>query len=214
MKIFAIMGKKQSGKSTFAKFVAEILPESSVQELSFATPVKRFCVDYMGIPEKCCFGNDFEKNMYVGTWSDFFDECVQKAFNAQPDDPISGRQVMQALGTNVVRNCCRESFWQDLLIRNILELRHNGFSGVICVPDVRFPNEYRALKDIGAKSVRIYRYGKDGDGHASETAMDIIPDTELDYVIYEEENKTLKRLRKAVMQILNQEELLTGGLGI
>jgi hypothetical protein len=81
----------------------------------------------------------------------------------------SPRQILQYFGTDYVRNV-KDSYWVDRVLDKIA----TG-TGNFLVPDTRFPNEVAALKEIGAKIVRIVRSGKATDGnsvHVSETALD------------------------------------------
>ncbi|MGZ6854413.1 MAG: AAA family ATPase [Mycobacteriaceae bacterium] len=103
-------------------------------------------------------------------------------------DARTDRDKLQKLGVAVRE--IHESTWVDLLLKNInREARHapNGRVQRFVVTDVRFPNEFRALKEAGFMMLRVYaneptridrlrRIGKLQDEvqlrHASETALD------------------------------------------
>ena len=129
---------------------------------------------------------------------------------------LSPRVMLQTLGTEYGREALYESVWIDIGLetsRRLLSgksdpetrlaatkyiekygLVYGDVSkwqgkGVI-IPDVRFPNELRAIKEAGGQIWRIYRPETDGKatdtgvaGHASETSLDSIPDSEYSGII-------------------------------
>lgn len=210
MKIFGLAGKKQCGKNSFAKFATEIIADPiNTKCFAFADPLKDFCIKYLGLPEKSCYGNNFEKNQWVGKWSDFFDnhELISQ-YNRDPLDNISGRQVLQVVGTNVFRQNFKQSFWVDIFVRKLQHVDEK--TKALFITDVRFPNEFEILKKMGAKMVLLYRNTGtvDSIAHESETSLSAISETDFDYVIDSENNTSLKKLRKQVVKILYNEGLL------
>lgn len=77
---------------------------------------------------------------------------------------LSPRQMMQKVGTDMVRQMWGEDFW----IRN-MDLRL--CDGDVVVSDVRFPNEAQYIRDRGGVLVRIVRNGRASDTHTSETSQ-------------------------------------------
>jgi hypothetical protein len=89
---------------------------------------------------------------------------------------ITPRDVLQFLGTEVFRQCVRESFWTDALLKQM-----EGQSKV-AITDCRFPNERSFVRSLGGKLVRIKRAtGKSLHTHASERSLG--DDKEYDVVI-------------------------------
>lgn len=84
------------------------------------------------------------------------------------------RELLQRLGTEAGREILGENVWVDALM--------NAWERAVCartvVTDVRFPNEYRAIREAGGLLVRIERPGVEAvNGHASEHALrDFVPD--------------------------------------
>jgi hypothetical protein len=70
-RIIALAGRKQSGKNTSYNCMKLWLPDA--QEFAFAEPLKRMCVDILGISEKQAFGSDDDKNSVVPhlLWENF-----------------------------------------------------------------------------------------------------------------------------------------------
>ena len=216
MKIIGLNGKKQAGKDSFANFAEEILP-NQVARISFAYPLKMFCVNYLGVPHKNVFGSDFEKDQWVGTWGIIFGEQNEKLltqYEKNTDDPISGREVLQVVGTDIFRENLNSNIWVDIAKRRLQDQQWdkpvNGKPKVVFITDVRFPNEVDWINEEGYVGVRIYRYtGKtDSIVHSSETSFDSIPDSKFKHLIDAQENTSLSALKKKVIQILNAEELL------
>lgn len=83
----------------------------------------------------------------------------------------SARRVMQVLGTEVGRHIS-EDFWVRIWMKRILDLELVNAKGVI-VDDVRFPNEAKAIKQVGGELWRIQRdsHIKLDVTHASEGSL-------------------------------------------
>jgi hypothetical protein len=97
------------------------------------------------------------------------------------------RRLLQAMGTEVGRAQFGENFWVETAFRKM--------SGNTVFTDVRFPNEYEAIKAAGGEVWRITRKGTGPvNGHPSETALD---DFSFDRVI--ENDGSLDDLAKVVL---------------
>lgn len=85
--------------------------------------------------------------------------------------PITCRHLMQTLGTEWGRQGLHDNIWVDLAKAKIRRLLADG--NRVVVDDMRFPNEYDAIEELGGKTVRIHRPGtQDTTGHASEGKLD------------------------------------------
>lgn len=75
------------------------------------------------------------------------------------------RYAMQTLGTEWGREIMSDRFWVDAVADHIVNLDK------VVITDVRFPNEIRFAKELGAHVFRVVRPGgsSSGDTHASET---------------------------------------------
>lgn len=84
------------------------------------------------------------------------------------------RRYLQRLGTEGIRGNFGEDAWVDIAKRTIQELPTDT---KIVMPDVRFPNEAQAVKDLGGVVWRTERPGFDGGPHPSEAmVLKITPD--------------------------------------
>jgi hypothetical protein len=84
---------------------------------------------------------------------------------------VTCRHMMQTLGTDWGRALIKPTLWIDVAKARISSLMAAGLS--VVVDDVRFPNEFQAIKDLGGTMCRVIRPGlQDTTGHASEGALD------------------------------------------
>lgn len=89
---------------------------------------------------------------------------------------VTGRQLMQTLGTEWGRESVDEDFWTRVLEAKIHSFTKSVRGGHIVVDDMRFPNEYQMLRDNGAVMVKVFRgehqIPAPGRSHVSEGALD------------------------------------------
>lgn len=82
--------------------------------------------------------------------------------------PMSGRDIMQVFGTDIMRRMFSDRIWVDALFRAI----ERDNPAVALIPDMRFPSEFVPLYERGARIIRLMRDVSRGDSHLSETALD------------------------------------------
>lgn len=150
----------------------------SVKVYSFADPLKRFCIDVLGLDPAQCYGSDDDKNSLTHiSWDDMSVEIREKHSRPRRGSGgmkpasgyMTGREVMQIFGTDVCRkidvNCWARGLY------NII--KGEGYQ-LALVGDARFPNEITLGTENGAKVVRLLRKVND-DQHESEIALDDFP---------------------------------------
>ena len=152
MKIIGLVGKKESGKTTLAQMINKWIPKNAnCYFLQFAGILKT-----MILKAKICD----EEELYFH----------KTAFP---------REMMQKIGTNIIREQIDKNFFCKKMIKELLELakRDHPFceNTVVIIDDIRFENEAALIKDVGGVLFRIVRpnWG-DPDEHRSETEMDKI----------------------------------------
>lgn len=106
------------------------------------------------------------------------------------------RQLLQRLGTEVVRELCGPDFWIDYA------LVAAGTMSNVVIPDVRFYNEALAIHEAGGYVYRVVRPGITPlpGGHASEAG---IPDSLVEFDI--ENSGSLDDLESKVHSLFNHE---------
>lgn len=83
-------------------------------------------------------------------------------------DQVSGRELLQKVGTEFFRHRIRDTFWVDLMQQSILE--NEGCT--IVVDDTRFPDEFRLLKSMGFVMLNIINPEENiKDSHISENSL-------------------------------------------
>lgn len=90
-------------------------------------------------------------------------------YNCFPTDmrsgPMSGREVLQIIGTDIFRNNFDNKVWVKALERDI----HSHPSSLILIDDVRFDDELDAVSSLGGAVIRFEGYKK--NEHESELGI-------------------------------------------
>ena len=164
----------QSGKST----VARCLAARGYAIRPFASPLKEMIATFL---YSC--GHSYE---YIHDVLYVNKETVIESFG------VTGRHLMQTLGTEWGRQCVLPDVW----LRH-WALRVEGAPYVV-VDDVRFPNEAQLLIELGGEMWRVGRPGVERiSGHASEGGLDAWPH----FTQYIVNNGTLTELYDAIAAI-------------
>lgn len=156
---------------------------------------------------KCGTGKDtavfFLKNKYGGKQLSFAQPLYEIMHYAQK---VCGfkqekdRKFLQWLGTDWARSK-ENDVWLRLLRENTPKAKN------VYVSDLRFRNEFYALRQDGWTCIKLKRIVEDdrkGTGshtHKSETDLDIIPDHSWDAVI--ENNGTIKEFEEKIDEVIN-----------
>lgn len=167
--IIALSGYAKSGKDTVADIIRSL--DSGVKVVRFSDPLKQVAEVLTGIP--------------AAKWnSQHLKDTIIPGYN------MTGRDFLQRLGTEAVRN----NFDQDTWVRALFSKYRIGDKWIIT--DCRFGNEARWVKQFGGKIVRVHRDGIGPvNGHTSETEID---SWIFDHIIHN--NGTLEDLRKTVIE--------------
>jgi len=149
--VLGASAKKQGGKSTFLDMLG---PEmGDVQVIRMADELKRTVID--------CF-TPWEWELTIADLES--DETKNRMLPCGQ----TIRQVLQVIGTDWFRG-----LWEDCWINAWKRQVAESDADVIFVPDVRFPNELKAVQDMDGFVIRLMRAPFAGvDQHASETALD------------------------------------------
>jgi len=158
-----------------------------IKMYSFADGLKSLCVEFFGLKPEQVYGTDEQKNQIQEhlLWENMprfvnsniikkppIDSRIGSIQGWEPvkaywkEGPMTAREFMQYLGTDVMRK-----MYEPVHVNHALDKILSEQSNLAIVPDVRFPNEVKAIQDAGGKVVRLTRNTRK-DNHASECGLD------------------------------------------
>lgn len=128
-KLVAFIGPKGCGKTS----LCNLLEDQDTVRLSFATPLRSMLEA-------------------IGVTYEYHTENKSKAIPHIPGNP-SSRHLLQTLGTEWGRRLVHPEIWADLAIKAFTDKMNQGQD--VVVDDLRFPNEFDAVRNAGGVIVRI-----------------------------------------------------------
>ncbi len=152
--VVGLVGRRGSGKGT----VSKVFMAHGDRLFAFADPLKDVVSTVYDLPRHLLEGETPESR----EWRKL----------AHPN--LGGKtpeQALQQIGTEGFRAFYSET-WVNKLTRSIL-LLPPGTRAV--VTDVRFVNEFEALRQLGASFIYIHRPGIDRQNHSSEQVEELMP---------------------------------------
>lgn len=127
--------------------------DSIVKIYNFADILKQdICIKILGLSYNQCYGDDTQKS-----------ELTHCKLN---DKQCTARDLMQYIGTDIFRKL-RPDVWTSATINKIIDEQPH----IAIITDCRFPNEVKAIKDLGGKVIRLCR-NKFFSEHESENILD------------------------------------------
>lgn len=185
MKIIGLSGKKCVGKDTVADIIINSTANSC--KIGFADAL------YREVATMMLQADNFKIN----------EESIEDKITYIKNNKSHFRTLLQWWGTDYRRKFFGDNYWIEKCIDKIKLLPSES---LVVVPDVRFINEFEAIKKLGGTVWRIYRphSPNETDNHSSETELS-------SYINYFDEtiinNGTLQDLEQRVMLFLKQENL-------
>ncbi len=156
--IIGICGLIGSGKGT----VADILVDEHFKKISFADKLKD------GV--STVFGWDRQKLEGDTDDSREWRELEDKFWTKETGRKITPRLVLQLFGTDCMRDGFDNGIWVSLVKKKLLENPNTDF----VIPDVRFENEIKMIKEVGGKVWVVIR-GQTPNWLIEYQRHDIIP---------------------------------------
>lgn len=155
--IIGVLGRKGSGKDTVADYV---VTKFKFEKMTFAKPLKDACKILFNFTDEQLYGDLKEVN--DARWG------------------VSPRQVLQYLGTDVIRKGMKQlipdiqdNFWVNLLRIKYLEKIQFDPNTKVIVSDVRFQNEIDMVHQMGGIVIKLIRpLNSNIDVHESEKNID------------------------------------------
>lgn len=172
MILIGLAGAAGSGKNYVADQI--MAKYESVRQLAFADPLKQVVHHMFGIPLEDCYteAGKNRQTWYRWEWLDLRGKAVRVGDQMQKNVVGSGfmtvRDLLQYVGTDLVRNHWNENHWINLAEQRI----RNTPESIVIVTDVRFENEANLIAAMGGTTLRVAGRAAVGTPqHASETGQ-------------------------------------------
>lgn len=192
MVLIGIMGRIGSGKTLGSDYIAN---KHNFIEKSFADSLKKACSELFMLSNAQLNGTQLQKLTPDPRW-----------YNCTP------RQMMQYVGTDLLRNCLdviMPGIGGDVFVNNVriwyTDLKKHDPLANVVISDVRFQNEVDFIHSVGGFVIKIVRSDIDENNsvinnHASETGAENI--LNYDYLITND--STIEEYYKKIDQILTE----------
>lgn len=172
--LIALAGRKRTGKETVYKLMYSYLNRPA--EFQFATPLKKFCIDVLGLTWEQCYGPDAARESPTQYRWGWVNKDIREFYKKQSDDVMTARDVLQVVGTDLMREQFYKDIWAEAGVRAAI-----NSDAISCIfSDTRFTNEIRAIREMSSKLnyhkpliIRLYRETQLIDSHKSECALDV-----------------------------------------
>lgn len=202
--------------------------ETNWQIKKWADPLRKVTAIMLGMDVNFLYTDEF-KSMYLPSCWNYIRqtfECDEHNRDGFTEASMTGREFLQKLGTDAVRNGLHENAWVNALMADYTWVDSKYYQHKDGTPikttdlpnwiltDTRFPNELAAVKERGGISIRINRPWQMPqwldevpkptiEKHPSETSLDT---AEFDYVI--DNNGTIEELVHKLKAILIERQLI------
>lgn len=148
LKVVGVTGLMRSGKDSIAEVLVQ---DFGYMRLSHADALKEGCAAMLGRPLIDMYEGDREAVM--------------------PDWGFSIRHFLQVMGTECVRGHFRQDFWIVALTQRIAALSRDTGQSEFVIPDVRFEDEAKNVREHGGFVIHVERPGQVRGTHASEQGV-------------------------------------------
>jgi hypothetical protein len=197
--IIGISGKMHSGKDTVGNIIEMLAatndPTVNWEIKKYAGKLKEIACILTGCTLEQLEDQEFKKKALSREW------CYPTEWQGKEHwVEMTTRELLQKLGTEAMRNGLHENVWVNALYADYTNQNW-------IITDMRFPNEFDAVKSRGGITIRVNRVRyisthSEGE-HESERALD---DHKFDYVIYN--NGSMSDLITKVREILTQNKII------
>lgn len=201
--LIGISGRMGSGKNTVASIINQIT-NNKFEEKAFAFKLKQIASILTGIEVSKFEDQEFKKTNLGEEWSSpILGEDWQ-------DVSMTVRELLQKLGTDCLRdnlhpNVHINALFSDYKYENEESTYLNPYPTIEypywLITDLRFPNEFEAIKNRGGICIRVIRGVEKTPNsnlhHISETSLD---NYAFNYIIYN--NGTIEELIEKVRKML------------
>jgi dephospho-CoA kinase len=208
-RLIGISGKIGSGKDTIYSIIRGFgltNKQTSWENKKFAGKLKEIASILTGISQEKFEDQEFKQTILGPEWGTPTKSNVLNSIEPFKDitflEMMSVRELLQKIGTEAMRNGLHENVWVNALFSDYKE------DSLWVITDVRFPNEYKAIKEKEGIVIRVERPNssskkKEITQHPSEIGLD---NFDFDYTIHND--STLENLVSKVREILKKENII------
>ena len=165
--VIALIGKKRSGKDTFANVLVE---EFGFTRVAFADPLRAAALEldpWVPIHGSLARLRRTTPGIQASSIVRLSALIEAVGWETAKDLVPEVRRLLQRFGTEAIRKI-EPDFWINAARKTIDEIE-----GPVVVTDCRYPNEADFAESVGGHLIRIVRPGAESaDAHPSETALD------------------------------------------
>lgn len=217
MIVIGISGKKQSGKDTLGEFLKNHInamsgSNSTACTFSFADKLKKsLCMDILGMTWEQCYGTNEQKDTWTDVKWDGLPQSVKLLYANEPgtfrSGYMTGREVMQVIGTDIMRDCIDNMIWINATMSDI----YRSDCSVAIITDVRFIIE---VDELLSRNNHIIRLSRDvyQDTHPSENELNDYDFTRKNCYYIDNQNQSIDYKNnlgiKALNEILKKEKIV------
>lgn len=193
--IIALSGKIASGKDTVASMLTSIFEEEGyeLETKRFATHLKRFVANIIGVPIKKLDDQDFKKSYLGPEWNYLVDKYGAEILTDLGENrhwskkQMTVREILIRIGDGM-RKVVHEDIWVNALFSEYREQPVSEYKtcgrGIVrvtperlqlpnwIIPDMRYRNEKERTEKLGGVTIRINRKDCQYIDHISETGLD------------------------------------------
>jgi hypothetical protein len=161
-----------------SKEVDELYKTYSVKLYSFLDPLKRLCIEMLGLDPMQCYGSDDDMGSPTHMcWEDIFDEVRKKYSRPRRGSggkkPASGKMTAEEV-VRVVGEDFLSKMDGNYLARGLYSLINSEGYNLAIVHDAYYPNEVTLGTENGAKVIRLLR-SNNVDDTEQNAALDEFP---------------------------------------
>jgi hypothetical protein len=188
--IIGVGGEKGAGKDTLGQYFCSW----GYKRVPFALPIRKILAEALQLPFAMFEDQDKKETPFPIPYSIGWRELnrilitaraygkvspeavdrVVRRWQIDSREHRSPREMMQYVGTDLIRHNVDGDFWCQAFLREASQHAN------VVVPDCRFPNERAIIRKQGGLVVRIRAHNFGGDGHISENSLGA--DNEYDHV--------------------------------
>ena len=176
--LIGLVGKKYSGKDTLANYLVQ---KYNFKTYAYAKPLKNVCKELFMLSDDQLH-NPQQKEVIDSRWGK------------------SPRQLLQFIGTDIMRNQFSEDFWIKYF--NLWYLTNKESN--VAVTDCRFQNELDAVKLQGGIIIKLERITNHLDHHSSEMSIDTLQG--IDFIV--DNNSSIETLYEKIDNFMSQRKNL------